>query len=129
MSYLLDTHALVWALTAEDRLGSAARKVLADRQSSLAVSAATAWELATKFRLGKLPAAEVLISGFARHLRDLGARELDVTAEHALLAGTLGWPHRDPFDRMLAAQCMTESLTLVTRDRVFDALASVRTLW
>jgi PIN domain nuclease of toxin-antitoxin system len=127
--YLLDTHALLWALGEPDRLGADARSALLDPSSRVVVSAVSGWEISTKHRLGKLPQADVLLAGYVRHVRRLEADELAVTAEHALLAGSLDWPHRDPFDRMLAAQCMVESLTLLTNDAAFTALTGVRTLW
>jgi PIN domain nuclease of toxin-antitoxin system len=129
VEYLLDTHALLWALTQPDRLGGKSRSAIQDPSSTIYVSAASAWELATKHRLGKLPQADHLVSGFDRHRRRLGAQELAMTGEHAVLAGSLDWPHRDPFDRMLAAQSMVESLTLVTSDPAFGSFSGVRTLW
>jgi PIN domain nuclease of toxin-antitoxin system len=127
--WLLDTHALLWALTAPDRLGGTARGHIEDPATELLVSAASAWEVAAKHRLGKLPQADVLVRGYAAHLSRLGARSVDVTAEHALLAGGLEWDHRDPFDRMLAAQCMLLGVGLITRDAVFASMPGVRTAW
>ncbi|WP_106848723.1 type II toxin-antitoxin system VapC family toxin [Blastococcus sp. Marseille-P5729] len=126
---LLDTHALLWALTEPDRLGREASTAIRDRSTELRVSAASAWEIATKQRLGKLPGTSALVRGYAAHLRRLGAQELAVTNEHALLAGVLTWEHRDPFDRMLAAQTIIEGLVLVTRDAVFQEVADLSTLW
>lgn len=127
--YLLDTHALLWALTEPDRLGLRAREIISARSSELVVSAASAWEIATKQRLGKLPQADALVGVYARHLDRLGAVRLPITEEHALLAGRLQWDHRDPFDRMFAAQAMTESMTLVTGDEAFARLAGMTVLW
>ena len=129
MPWLLDTHALLWALTAPDRLGATARRLIEDPTTELLVSAASAWEVAAKHRLGKLPRADVLVRGYAAHLSRLGARSADVTAEHALLAGGLEWDHRDPFDRILAAQCMLQGVGLITRDPVFSSVPGVRTAW
>lgn len=129
MPWMLDTHALLWALTAPDRLGDTARRHIEDPATELLVSAASAWEVAAKHRLGKLPQAEVLVRGYAAHLSRLGARSVDVSAEHALLAGGLEWDHRDPFDRMLAAQCMLQGVGLITRDAVFSSMPGVRTAW
>lgn len=129
MPWLLDTNALLWALTAPHRLGTTARRLIEDPTTELLVSAASAWEVAAKHRLGKLPQADVLVRGYAAHLSRLGARSADVTAEHALLAGGLEWDHRDPFDRMLAAQCMLEGVGLITRDPVFSSMPGVRTAW
>jgi PIN domain nuclease of toxin-antitoxin system len=86
-------------------------------------------EISTKQRLGQLPQADGIVSTYTRNLHRLRAVELPVTAEHALLAGRLDWDHSDPFDRMLAAQAMIESLTLVTRDVAFASLPGIRTLW
>ena len=129
MRYLLDTHALLWALTDPASLGDAAARVLRDADESLFVSAASAWEIATKQRRGRLPQADAIVATYARHLRRLGAEPLPITDDHALLAGRHDWDHRDPFDRMLAAQAMIESLTLVTRDVAFAGLRGIRTLW
>lgn len=129
MTYLLDTHALLWALTAPSRLGAEASKVIADRRAQLFASAASAWEIATKHRIGRLAQADAVIGGYARHLDRLGTARLPLTEEHCLLSGGLDWAHRDPFDRMLAAQAMIESLTLITDDAAFRGLPGLRTLW
>lgn len=129
MRYLLDTHALLWALTEPGRLGHEAREIIVARGSQLVVSAASAWEISTKRRLGKLPQADVLVGAYSRHLERLGADRLSVTEDHALLAGGLRWEHRDPFDRMLAAQAMIESMTLLSHDPVFAGLSGVAVRW
>lgn len=129
VEFLLDTHVLLWALTDPARLGPTGRTLIEDPESNLLISAASAWEISTKRRLGKLPQSDVLVVGFDRHLARLGARSVDVTTDHALLAGSLEWSHRDPFDRMLAAQCMVESIALITKDSAFDDLAGVVTVW
>lgn len=128
-SFLLDTHAIVWAITAPERLGDQARDAMADPRADLVASAASAWELATKVRLGRFATAEPIVTQYEALVGRLGARRLDITASHALRGGGLTWAHRDPFDRMLAAQALVENLTLVTVDRVFDELAGVTTLW
>lgn len=129
MRYLLDTHALLWALTEPDRLGSRAHEIISARSSELVVSAASAWEIATKQRLGKMPQADALVGVYARHLERLGVERLAISEEHALLAGRLQWDRRDPFDRMLAAQAMTESMTLLSRDPVFEELPGLAVRW
>ncbi len=129
MTYLLDTHAILWALTDPARLGRSARAVIENRASRLVVSAASAWEIATKNRLGKLPQADAVLGAYSKHLDRLGTTRLPVTEDHALLAGRLDWNHRDPFDRMLAAQAMIESLVLVTGDPNFGGCPGVATLW
>lgn len=129
MTYLLDTHVVLWALTDPERLGTGARAVIDNRASRLVVSAASAWEISTKHRLGKLPHADALLGAYTKHLDRLGVLRLPVTEDHALLAGRLEWSHRDPFDRMLAAQAITESLVLVTGDPIFGDYPGVPTLW
>ncbi len=129
MRYLLDTHTLLWALTDPASLGDRAAAVITDADQTLFTSAASAWEIATKRRLGRLPHADAVVAGYAGHLRRLGAEPLPISDEHALLAGSLDWEHRDPFDRMLAAQAMVESLTLLSRDPAFSDMPGVRTLW
>ena len=129
MTYLLDTHVVLWALTDPARLGRAAREVIENRSSRLVVSAVSAWETSTKHRLGKLPQADVLLGAYSKHLDRLGAIRLPVCEDHALLAGRLDWDHRDPFDRMLAAQAMVESLVIITGDPAFTGCPGVPTLW
>lgn len=129
MTHLLDTHVLLWALTEPTRLGRAAREVIESRSSRLFVSAVSAWEIATKHRLGKLPQADVLLGAYAKHLDRLGVNRLPVSDDHALLAGRLDWSHRDPFDRMLAAQAMIESMVIITGDPALAGCPGVPTLW
>lgn len=129
MHCLLDTHALLWALTDPSSLGRQAKQLMKSRSVVLHVSAASAWELATKHRLGRLPQADVIIQGLKRHVGRLGAEELGITVEHSLLAGRLDWHNRDPFDRMLAAQAMIESFPLISKDAALSDLAGVRTIW
>ena len=89
----------------------------------------SACEIATKHRLGKLPQADVLLGAYSKHLDRLGVIRLPVDEDHALLAGRLEWNHRDPFDRMLAAQAMIESLVIITGDPAFADCRGVPTLW
>lgn len=129
MNYLLDTHTVLWALTNPARLGPEARGVLESGASEIVVSAVTAWEIATKHRLGKLPQADVLIAAYPSHIAKLQAQQLPITQEHALAAGRLNWSHRDPFDRILVAQAMLESMTLLTNDTVITAMPGIRAVW
>ena len=125
--YLLDTHVLLWLLGAPDRVREDVRAELADRRNDLVVSAASAIEISTKVRLGKLD-APTLPATLTRRIGDLGAATLPITVEHGLLAGTLRWEHRDPFDRLLVAQATLEELVLVTVDRAILGLPALRTL-
>ena len=129
MRLLLDTHVLLWALGDPDRIAAAAVAQIRNPANELLVSAATPLEIATKHRIGKLPDAGSVLAAYSDVLRTLGAKELPITSHHALVAGQLSWDHRDPFDRILAAQSITESIPLVTSDSVFDTIGGVRTLW
>jgi PIN domain nuclease of toxin-antitoxin system len=125
---LLDSHALVWAATDDPRLSEPSREALTSRANEILVSAASAWEIATKVRLGRFPEAAALVAEFEVTVRSLGATELAVTAEHGLAAGGFNADHRDPFDRMLAAQAVIERAVLVTTDRAFRQFP-VEVLW
>lgn len=117
---LLDTHVLLWALMQPDRLSDPVRRWLLDPATNVLVSSASAWEIATKHRLGKLPDAGDVVIGYVDHLAQLGAEELPITASHALTAGALRVDHQDPFDRMLAAQALHEGVPIATSDLAFD---------
>ncbi|MBS3936711.1 MAG: type II toxin-antitoxin system VapC family toxin [Sulfuritalea sp.] len=124
MRFLLDTHALLWWMADDPRLSSRARELIADERNSILVSAASAWEITTKFRLGKLPIAETAVPRFNELIEADGFEHLPVTYLHALRAGSLAVEHRDPFDRMLAAQSALEAAPLITRDPVFTAFGT-----
>ena len=112
MRLLLDTHVLLWWLADDARLGVEARTAIAAGDAQVAVSAASAWEIAIKQRLGKLRAPDDLAAQLAQHR----FVPLAVTVPHALRAEALPPVHDDPFDRMLVAQAELEGLTVVTRD-------------
>lgn len=128
MRYLLDTHAFLWWLTDDPQLSPVARKVIADESKVILVSAASAWEIATKYRLGKLPMAEGAIARFNELVEADGFEHLPVTYLHALKAGTYDVDHRDPFDRMLAAQSALELAPLISCDPAFAAFGS-KVIW
>ncbi|MBA3673216.1 MAG: type II toxin-antitoxin system VapC family toxin, partial [Gemmatimonadaceae bacterium] len=107
MRLLIDTHALLWWLAGDAQLSGRARDAIADRENMVYVSAASAWEVATKYRLGKLAGAGPLAVDFAREVETQGFTPLDITLAHGQDAGALPGPHRDPFDRMLVAQART----------------------
>ncbi|HSI00823.1 MAG TPA: type II toxin-antitoxin system VapC family toxin [Reyranella sp.] len=129
MRLLLDTHAFLWWVFADPKLSRRARTAIADdEQNDIFVSAASAWEIATKFRIGKLTDAGVVARDVAAAVASEGFGELAVSVRHAQRAGDLGGRHRDPFDRMLIAQALTENLMLISNERAFDAYGVTR-LW
>ncbi len=125
---LLDTHTFLWALLEPSRLSRKVRGFLRDPETRVIVSAATAWEISIKYRLGKLPGASDVVADYTSHLRTFRAEELAITSVHALLAGHFSQSHRDPFDRMLAAQSSLEMLPLATNDPIFETFP-VTTVW
>ncbi|HRA76020.1 MAG TPA: type II toxin-antitoxin system VapC family toxin [Propionicimonas sp.] len=126
VTYLLDTHVLLWMLCEPDRLEPGRRAHLASPESRLMVSAASAMEVATKTRLGRLEAGHALVPTWSTRLTEIAAEELPVSVEHALLAGSMQWDHRDPFDRLLVAQALTEGVPLVTVDPVMTQVPGLR---
>ena len=117
MSYLLDSHTLLWWLEDSPKMGAALRGTLADPQARVLVSAASVWEIGIKQELGKLRAPESLVD----LLEDEGFEELAITARHAAAAAALPALHQDPFDRMLVAQARLDRLTLITHDEAIKA--------
>jgi PIN domain nuclease of toxin-antitoxin system len=123
---LLDTHALIWWEEGNDKLGDAAKQAIADEANEVFVSAVSAMEISTKFRLGKLPSAERLAQDFEAIIADQGFRPLSISVRHARLAGSLQLAHRDPFDRLLIAQALAEDLPLATNEALFDGFGVTR---
>ena len=128
MRALLDTHALLWWLSDDPALPRAARKVIAETKNTLIVSAASAWEIAIKVRLGKLPTAIDLAADFSGLVKREGFELLAISAEHGIRAGLLPGPHKDPFDRMLIAQAQAENIPIVSNEISFESYG-VRRLW
>jgi len=120
MKLLLDTHVLLWAVLEPDKLSANLREALGDSDNALFVSAATAWEIATKWRLGKLSQAESVVHNYGMALNGLAAVEIPISGELARRAGLWEIPHRDPFDRLLAAQAVAADLVLASNDDVFS---------
>ena len=119
MSYLIDTHILLWWVFDNPNLDESSRAIIANPEHLIIVSSATAWEIATKYRIGKLSKAKNLVENYEQALSQAGFSELPVTAAHALRAGSLPIAHRDPFDRMLMAQAELEDLPILTYDSAF----------
>lgn len=119
MNVLLDTHAFIWWLDDDDRLSRRARRLILAADTGVFVSSATAWEMATKVRLGKVRDANGAVSRLGALIAERGMSELAISVAHAVEAGSLPGPHRDPFDRMLIAQARIEGLPIVSADPVF----------
>ena len=128
MRVLLDTHTLLWWLDGDRRLPRRLRLLIGEEANTVFVSAASAWEISTKVRLGKLPGAVDLAGDVPAILVQQHFQSLAITVPHAQRAGGLPGPHRDPFDRMLIAQSQIESLPVISNDTIFDRYALQR-LW
>ena len=127
MRLLLDTHTLIWWLTEDLSLPASARRLIASRNSEVLVSAVSAWEIATKVRLGRLEAAADLARDFGGYLARERFECLSISTEHGIRAGSLPGAHKDPFDRMLVAQAQIESLLIVSNDSLLDGYGVSRT--
>jgi PIN domain nuclease of toxin-antitoxin system len=120
MKLLLDTHVMLWAMTDDDRLSPAARDML-QAADAVYISAASLWEIAIKAGLGKI---QVDVSELLRQLHLAGFQELPVTWQHTLNVGSLPNHHKDPFDRILITQALSEPLRFLTADAQLPAYSS-----
>jgi PIN domain nuclease of toxin-antitoxin system len=125
---LLDTHTLIWWMIDDPHLSKAARAAIERDEHIPMVSAASAWEVATKVRLGRLPAAADLVRDFVAQLALHRIEILAIDADHGIRAGLLPGPHKDPFDRMLIAQAQAENIPIVSNDQALDGYG-VRRIW
>ena len=126
---LLDTHALIWFATGDSvRMPAAVVTLISDPANAVFVSAASVWEIATKNRLGKLSGVEDILRQPAQFSSELGMTGLPIGIEHAARAGSFDVAHRDPFDRMLAAQAELQGLAIVSIDAALDVFGVDR-LW
>ena len=128
MDLLLDTHTFIWWFEGSRRLSIQARRAIADEENDVLVSAASAWEIATKYRLGKLPEAEALAMDIPGAIARQSFEELPVSVADAARAGALPGPLKDPFDRLFIAQARGHNLVLVSNESLFDRYG-VRRLW
>jgi PIN domain nuclease of toxin-antitoxin system len=124
--HLIDTHVFIWALSAPENLSEVARGIVEDPESATFVSAISAYEIVLKHRLGKLGEAAGWINGMSRLIVESGFDPLPVTFEQAQAAASFTDAHRDPFDRMLAAQANSLGLVLVSRDEKLDLFTDLR---
>ncbi len=118
---LLDTHIFLWWLFDDPKLSNDLRMTLSDMEQKIFVSSASVWEITTKFRLGKLPQAIEIANNVPDWILRAGFSPLAINSAHAQLAGSWQHQHRDPFDRMLAAQSKIENLVLATDDRLLKS--------
>ena len=125
MRILLDTHALIWWGEGSKRLSVAGARAIDDADVRF-VSAVTAMEIITKVRLGKLPGAERLARDFESMVVAADFQSLSITTTHARVAGSLAIAHKDPFDRLLAAQALEEGLVLISNEAVLDEVGLTR---
>lgn len=128
MRILFDSHALFWFVTGNQKFSIHARALVGAPDATLIASAVCAWEFSNKVHLGKWPEAAEIATSFVDEMRGKGFELLSITPEHARLAGFLSGTHRDPFDRMLAAQAQLEGIPLVTADPAFKAFGT-RVIW
>jgi PIN domain nuclease of toxin-antitoxin system len=128
MNLLLDTHALIWWLAGDEALGTVARALIEDENNQIFVSAASAMEISTKHRLGKLPQAGLLATHLPEFLSDQRFVEMPISVVHAALAGNLQITHKDPFDRFLIAQSLLENCPLASNEALFDSFG-VNRIW
>jgi PIN domain nuclease of toxin-antitoxin system len=125
---LLDTCVVIWATNSPSALSPMSAGIIADEANTILVSAASAWEIATKVRIGKLPSAERLERDYLALMEAAGYDLLDVDTASALRAGRLIAKHRDPFDRMIAAQALALDIAVVSPDSLLDQFG-VRRIW
>ena len=128
MRLLLDTHAFIWWFAGSEQLPLSARRLIEGDDNDVLISAASAWEIATKHRKGKLPEADSLARDMTGAIAGQDFEELAVTVDDAARAGALPGPLRDPFDRMLIAQALSRNLVLISNESLFDRYG-VRRLW
>ncbi|MEE6177229.1 type II toxin-antitoxin system VapC family toxin [Mycobacterium sp. 050134] len=127
MNVLLDTHTLLWLVSTPSDVDTSALAIISDPNTSVWVTAASAWEIAIKTRLGRLD-GEALLSAWSDIIADMSTAELPIDSADAILAGRLPWDHKDPFDRVIVAQALRRNLTIATRDTTILKAALTPTL-
>ncbi|MBE9057715.1 type II toxin-antitoxin system VapC family toxin [Sphaerospermopsis sp. LEGE 08334] len=120
INYLIDTHIMLWWFFDDPKLDTECRNIICNPDHLIFVSSVSAWEIATKYRIGKLPEAKQIVEEYSQILHRARFVELPMTSAHALRAGSLPIAHRDPFDRMIMAQAELESLPVITYDTAFQ---------
>lgn len=128
MKYLVDTHTFLWAIRSPEELTSKARNIFADPSAELLLSIVVPWEMAIKSGLGKLKQAEIVLKDFDSLVAAGGYRSLETLAKHVIRSGFLPLHHRDPFDRLLAAQALDLQIPIISADEAFDRYG-VQRIW
>jgi PIN domain nuclease of toxin-antitoxin system len=128
IKYLLDTHTFLWVALDDQRISGNVKKAIKSENAKIFVSPVTAYEIMNKFRLGKLPEYTYIAENYLEVFHNLGAIELPINTKHLHFAGRFEWSHRDPFDRILAAQASIDNLTLITTDPIFNDLPWIKIL-
>ena len=119
MKYLLDTHSLIWFLGGDSQLSVHARKLIEDEENELFISVASLWEMAIKFSIGKLTLAKPFEEMFPEQLEQNGIEILAIDVVHLKTLCALPFHHRDPFDRLIIAQVLSEEVSIIGMDSVF----------
>lgn len=120
MMYLLDTHAFLWFVFDDPRLSDRAADLIEDAGHELRLSYASIWEISIKHSLGKLKFDDPLDRFIEKHILETSLRLVTMDMRHLISVNQLPWHHRDPFDRLIAVQCQSEGLKIISNDRVFD---------
>ncbi|TVQ21405.1 MAG: type II toxin-antitoxin system VapC family toxin [Spirochaetaceae bacterium] len=128
MRFLVDTHALLWWWAHAEKLSGRVRALIRDPSNTILVSAASSWEIATKYRIGKLPSGARIVQTWDSRMQTSAFTELPVTSAHASKSGILPGDHRDPFDRMIAAQSLIEHISVLSIDSAISELGADR-IW
>ncbi len=128
MNLLLDTHTFLWFIAGDSNLSQSARSAIEDEGNNIYISVASLWEIAIKVSIDKLELSEPFETLIPEQLAENGIELLDISVEHTALIASMPFHHRDPFDRLIAAQAKVEQMTLVSVDDAFDAYGIAR-LW
>jgi PIN domain nuclease of toxin-antitoxin system len=129
LGYLLDTHTFLWAVRGSKNLSDTVVDIIENQDTKIIVSAVSAYEIMNKHRIGKLPEFDDIATNYFDFVKKLGADSLSISDRHSYFAGQFEWAHRDPFDRLLAAQAFIDNLTLITNDSVFEELSWIKVIW
>ena len=128
MRLLLDTNAVLWWFSDDPTLPGPVEALIDDPANTVLVNAASAWEICTKVRIGKLPSGRTLCEDFSGFMQRYHFEPLVITVAHGRMAGRMPGTHKDPFDRMLAAQALIEDVPIITNDAAFAGFG-VKVIW